>query len=139
MGTSTEAVKPKRGGRRPGAGRPSNDKRELMGLVTGLSDLAFRKRLRRLYEEDITQVNTQTWRFLAQYWLGKIPDPDKQKPPRKKSRGMAIILLKGLPGQYDPLADRMPKALPAQTVIDTEPELPPDPNMPALVDIPESG
>ncbi len=142
MDTTNAAKKTKGqwGGRRAGAGRKKGststymERQEIAGMILGLNDLDHRRALIRMFREDLTLVQSPAFRFLAPYFFGKVPEA-KEAP--EAGRGMVIAFLKGRLGEYDPLADRMPKALPASP--DVEPELPPDPNHPAPVDIPESG
>jgi len=131
------------GGRRAGAGRKKGstyaERQELAGIILGLADYEHRLKLQRMFKEDLTLIQSPAFRFLAPYFFGKVPDAQEA---HEAGRGMVIAFLKGRIGEYDPLADRMPKALPAgqpkPTIIDQkEPELPPDPDAPALVDIPE--
>ncbi len=136
--TRPAPVAKKRPPRSPGRPRgvPNKATKEIKEIAQALT-LGNPKVVARLLRECETgKILPPVFNKLLEYGYGR---PKEMEEPKTKSRGMTLILLKGEPGKYDPLADRMPKALPTQTVIDTEPELPPDPNMPALVDIPESG
>ncbi len=145
MDTTNAAKKTKGqwGGRRAGAGRKKGststymERQEIAGMILGLNDLEHRKKMIRMFREDLTLIQSPAFRFLAPYYFGKVPEPEQQQEP---GRGMVIAFLKGRIVEYDPLASRMPKALPSgqPTVIDQkEPELLPDPDAPAPVDIPE--
>jgi len=132
----TQKAKGQWGGRRAGAGRKKGstyaERQEIAGMILGLNDLDHRKKMIRMFREDLNLIQSPAFRFLAPYFFGKVPEA-KEAP--EAGKGMVIAFLKGRLGEYDPLAHRMPKALPAGqpkvTVIDQEPE---DPDHPVLVE-----
>ncbi len=136
--SQSQKAKGQWGGKRPGAGRKKgstySERQEIAGIILGLNNLEHRKALAKMFAEDLTLIQSPAFRFLAPYFFGKVPDPEVQQGSGK---GLMVAFLKGALGEYDPLAHRMPKALPAAEAVVIEQAPAPDPNHPEIVDLPE--
>src|SRR5712691_12380298 len=87
MDTTNAAKKTKGqwGGRRAGAGRKKGststymERQEIAGMILGLNDLEHRKKMIRMFREDLTLIQSPAFRFLAPYYFGKVPEPEQQQ------------------------------------------------------------